>query len=327
MIHLQDNVTSPPHTRRSLLTMPLLKRAPRVHVCPLCGGQVDRVHRHLGDRVVGLFGSVHRYRCLDAACGWEGIVSGDEVVDAVAIERRAGWVGKALWFLLGIAVAAAAMQGATWWQERNAVKRKAALAAAASVAPAPLPVDVGESYDGDVVPAEDPRAADNRTPLTLRRGCAWGIPGRNPYKGTVGQALTAARLPESAIRKFEALVEKKAVSERLVISRTGIRTVAGTRRFEGRSFDMAFGNTMCFGTRVNFHDGHLEYADLYEATDASGRRYSVMVPDACGNVAVLTDTEERPPPPGQTPEPATWTMLGAGLAAMAWFARRRRTAG
>jgi hypothetical protein len=57
---------------------------------------------------------------------------------------------------------------------------------------------------------------------------------------------------------------------------------------------MGFGRTMCFATRVNFTPGHLEYADLYDATDAAGRNYAVMVPYVCGNVSVLAERAERP---------------------------------
>ena len=90
-----------------------------------------------------------------------------------------------------------------------------------------------------------------------------------------------------------AMVEKKLVSDQVEISRAGITTVSGRRSFDGQSFDMAFGNTMCFNTRVNFKPGHVERADLYEATDVDGKRYVVMVPYVCGNVSVLGDVAER----------------------------------
>jgi len=49
-----------------------------VHVCPLCAGELERVHRHLADRMLGAFRAVHRYRCVSASCTWEGIVSDDD---------------------------------------------------------------------------------------------------------------------------------------------------------------------------------------------------------------------------------------------------------
>jgi hypothetical protein len=51
---------------------------------------------------------------------------------------------------------------------------------------------------------------------------------------------------------------------------------------------MTYGHTLCLGTRVNFRSGHVEPASLYEATGRDGRRYSVMVPDICGNVSLLS---------------------------------------
>jgi hypothetical protein len=46
------------------------------------------------------------------------------------------------------------------------------------------------------------------------------------------------------------------------------------------------------GTRVNLKPGHVEPARLFEAQDpVSGRVYSVMVPDVCGNVS---DTDQAP---------------------------------
>jgi hypothetical protein len=45
------------------------------HACPRCGGRLARVHRTIGDRVLGavLVLPLHRYRCREAACGWSGL--------------------------------------------------------------------------------------------------------------------------------------------------------------------------------------------------------------------------------------------------------------
>lgn len=69
-------------------------------------------------------------------------------------------------------------------------------------------------------------------------------------------------------------------------------------QFQGREFDpqrllLTHGRTLCLNARVNFAPGHVEGADLYEATDARGRRHAVMVPDVCGNVSVLGERGER----------------------------------
>jgi len=310
--------------------MPLRLRR-YVHVCPLCGGVVERVHRHAADRFFALFRRLHRYRCTEAACAWEGIVSDDELARADALPHSApfGWGARALWFFVGAAVTLASVQGVRMYRAEQAAREArdaGARAAAKQVAIAPLTVEIGESFDGEPLAPDDLRKVDNPSPLTLRRGCAWGIPGRNPYKGTVGQALAAARLPDSAVRKFEALIEKKMVSDRVEITREGIATVSGRRKFDALSFDMAYGNIMCFNTRVNFRQGHVEHADLYEATDAEGKRYAVMVPYVCGNVAVLGDREERNGDyrNGSTPEPESLALFATGSVLLAWFLRRRR---
>jgi hypothetical protein len=42
------------------------------NVCPRCRGPVFPIRRSLADKVVGLIGSVHRYRCESMDCDWEG---------------------------------------------------------------------------------------------------------------------------------------------------------------------------------------------------------------------------------------------------------------
>ena len=248
--------------------MPLRLRR-YVHVCPLCGGVVERVHRHAADRFFALFRRLHRYRCTEAACAWEGVVSDDELARADALPHSApfGRGARALWFFVGAAVTLASVQGVRMYRAELAAR---------------------EARDAG--------------------------------------ARAAARLPDSAIRKFEALIEKKMVSDRVEITREGIATVSGRRKFDALSFDMAYGNIMCFNTRVNFRQGHVEHADLYEATDADGRRYTVMVPYVCGNVAVLGDREERNGDyrNGSTPEPESLALFATGSVLLAWFLRRRR---
>ena len=40
-------------------------------LCPRCGGTTRRVHRKPIDRILSVFVTVWRFRCLDKACGWE----------------------------------------------------------------------------------------------------------------------------------------------------------------------------------------------------------------------------------------------------------------
>lgn len=40
--------------------------------CPLCGEPVQRIHRHLFDRLLSLVHPARRYRCPRFRCGWEG---------------------------------------------------------------------------------------------------------------------------------------------------------------------------------------------------------------------------------------------------------------
>jgi hypothetical protein len=136
-------------------------------------------------------------------------------------------------------------------------------------------------------------AAHGPRALELRQDCAWGVPGRNPYKGTIEQALDGARLPPEIVAKMSAQIRAGKVTDRLEITNTGIRGVHAPREFSAQSIGMTFGNTLCMNTRVNFVPGHMERADLYEVADAAGQTYSVMVPYACGNVSVLSARGER----------------------------------
>jgi len=159
---------------------------------------------------------------------------------------------------------------------------------------APRYVPSGESYDGFDLAQDEVSKALAGAGLSVRQGCAWGVPGRSPYKGSVKQALVAARLPEEVVSKIDSMVAHGTVSDRVEIRRDSIRTVSGKRHFDTKIVAMGFGQTLCFATQVNFRPGHVEVADLYDAKDATGTNYAVMIPYVCGNVSVLAERAERP---------------------------------
>jgi len=234
---------------------------------------------------------VHRYRCQNVGCGWEGIAP-PAAGAAVSSARTATWRSGAARGLLagGIVLLALTLIRFGGGSQPPAVRPQSCdLSAAMRFVPS------GESHDGFELPLDDPAPA--ATALTLRSGCAWGVPGRSPYRGSINDALAAARLPEEVIRQIEAKIEQGDISGRVAISRDDISSTDGRRSFETRIAAMGFGQTMCFGTQVNFAPGHVEYADLYDAADAGGRRYAVMVPYVCGNVSVLAERAERPDAP------------------------------
>ncbi len=127
--------------------------------------------------------------------------------------------------------------------------------------------------------------------LALRYSCVWGQPGQDPYRGTVEQALRSAALPEEVVRSIVEQVRSGQPVDRLEIRRDGVRALASGRIFDAQNIAMTFGRTLCLNTRVNFIDGHMELAALYEALTASGRVVAVMVPEVSGNVAVLGQTD------------------------------------
>lgn len=192
-----------------------------------------------------------------------------------------------------------------------------------------LHLPAGESHDGRALalqhPLRQPEGGDLllarvevETPLTLRQGCAWGQPGRNPYRGSTEQALRQARLPAEVVNDIVARRARKDVTDRLEITTGSIRAVKDGREFNPKSFVMTFGHTLCLNARVNFVAGHVEKADLYESLDGQGRRYAVMVPDVCGNVSVLGERGARGPgaPMAQASAaalaPLPWLQAGPG---------------
>ena len=287
------------------------------HRCPECGAPVQRVHRHLVDRLVGLVRSVHRYRCTAAACGWEGRLHRLSVDPRGHVLRVGFW-----WFVIGIVAAVAAMHGLQRLRAQRAAPAAPRIALGGAELQS-LATPPGESFDGEPLPMHDQRALGNRTPLLLRNSCAWGVPGRNPYRGSVMQALYAAQLPSEVVRQIADHAERGWSHAQVAITRDGVRTLDGRKDWGNRLQSMAFGNALCFNTRVNFAPGHVEHAALYSADDHQGRTYHVIVPYVCQNVAVLGErggNGER----HESPAPPAWTLTGAGLLAVVWVMRRRR---
>jgi hypothetical protein len=256
-----------------------------------------RTRRVAQDRVDGLDKGFRRYRCTGPACGWQGLVALAQVAPRPLRRqrhRRGLLLKAAAWLLAALGLAASA----SWWAWRADTTRPAGPGAH---------TPAGESYDGDPLPARlQPAAsampaafsaeAPNASPaLRLRQGCAWGKPGRNPYQGTVTQALQAAHLPAELVAPLAARIQARQADDRVEISTAAIRAVNSRREYNPRGFAMSFGHTMCLNSRVNFAPGHTEAADLYEVADATGRTLAVMVPDVCGNVSVLGARGQRGP--------------------------------
>jgi len=292
------------------------------HHCPDCGAPVERVPRNAVDFVASLFRSLQRYRCT--SCTWEGLLGGVGS-EVAAAPRGPVWRTRVLWFVLGAAVALAGVQGARMWRGKVAAKP-----------PHPTMVPIGGAelrsqatpagvdFDGEPLPPKDERVVENRTPLGLRNSCSWGVPGANRYRGSVEQALVAARLPPEVVKQIAQRAERGWSTEEVAISRDGIHTLDRRRDWGNSMLAMAFGTTLCFNTRVNFAPGHVEYGTLYQAADSRGRNYTVIVPYVCQNVAVLGERAEIEggPPPNGAPEPASLALTGVALAALAWSARR-----
>ena len=299
---------------------------------------MQRVPRLPEDRLPGAPPSLRRFRCLQAVCGWEGLIerSGNARLRSplepgfdldVDPSSPFGPAGQPQVDLLppehtALAQDRAPRPGLVTRKPRS--RRRGALhllglgMALSALAllrspdtPGPLAqlgrglqgVPLGQSHDGEELPAGHPwklqtvasaaHVALGESPLSLRRHCRWGEPGRSPYRGTVEQALAAARVPPAVAQQLALKIKARQPVERLVIDNRSVRSAqGGARVYAAQGIAMAFGTTMCLGTRVHFKPGHQEAADLYEVADGNGRRTAVMVPDVCGNVSVLSAAED-----------------------------------
>lgn len=259
--------------------------------CPQCGGALRRARRRRIDRQAPGGEVLRGYQCRRAVCGWRGLVPrGRRASDQTA---RAA--------LLGLLLQAAMVAVLAFGLPAAAVVVLRGLVAAEPAVPA------GQSDDGRALPlnhalqqpvaapaaveaGRTAEAADPAEPqqlLALRMNCAWGQPGRNPYRGSTEQALRQARLPPEVVHDIADRRARGLADDRLEIRTASITAQRDGRQFNPKSFVMTYGRTLCLNARVNFAPGHVEAADLYESRDRLGRRYAVMVPDVCGNVSVL----------------------------------------
>lgn len=182
-----------------------------------------------------------------------------------------------------------------WRVEQRASAQRASAqrtAASAAVPQAMVQTAAASGADLDTAVQSAPTGGSSSR-LSLRYGCVWGQPGRNPYRGSVEQALRSAALPEEVVRSVAAQVRSKEPVDTLEISNTGVRALASGRVFDATNIALTYGTTLCLGSRVNFEAGHVEKAALYEAAAADGRVLAVMVPEVCGNVSVLGQSDER----------------------------------
>lgn len=329
-----------------------------VQRCALCGQGLRRVRRRPQDADQP---GLRRYRC--ASCAWQGLLP--RLPQPVQVRRRQlAWRQLRTALLPLAAVASVGFAAAGLVAQRSVLPTPAARAAALGVS------DDGQSLpDGHALRVHSTLAVADAVqaatvppdlaPLGLRHSCAWGKPGRNPYRGTVEQALLSAALPPEVVQAIAQQVRAGQPVDWLDISNSTIRAERSGREFSTRNIAMSYGMTLCLGTRVNFEPGHHERAALYEASDKQGRKIAVMVPEVCGNVSVIGESSARkqpkavlssgydgddtvrwmpavlnwdPTPAGtpasggavrQVPAPGTLACVLLGLGLAGWFSRRR----
>lgn len=269
---------------------------------------------------------MRRYRCRADGCGWEGLLPRRRHRDrpsrraaraaAVSQVARLRLARYATVILLGLS---AAVAGTVAWvrqlpapfvgagrvvpagqsydgdalpPEHPLLTWAAQKPPPASTTPAPGPSPSASPGTSSARPPASSKATpaanlDGGWALALRQNCAWGEPGRMPYAGSVDQALGALRLPPKVAEHFAQRIRAHQVSDRVEIRNDAIQAEKMLRVYDPRRIAMTFGRTLCIGTQVHFAPRHAEWGDLYEVADGSGRRWAVMVPDACGNVSLL----------------------------------------
>jgi hypothetical protein len=276
---------------------------PQKPACPRCQGTLRRVPRQAADLLLAALWPVRRYRCR--SCAWE-VLRLPSPQHAKAGRRRIAILATCLG-VAAFALLAAWPTAGTDAQAPLMVGGRA-FAAGEHFTGTPLSADhplLHAGPDPDTGPNPDPAttlATDgddlarnpatppgpaSRAGLTLRRHCAWGDPGRSPYRGTPEQALQAAGLPTEVIAQVALSISLGERLDRVTIRRGQVRAAASGLEFDPRRIALTYGTTLCLDTAVNFAPGHVEEADLFVATDDAGQLHYVMVPDVCGNVSVL----------------------------------------
>ena len=277
--------------------------------CTACGSALRRVRRLSGD---GVQRAVRRYACTSDACTWQGLLPRMPARRRAPVARRLRRALRAVAVPLAVAAGLSAGLAVAAWHglpQRAEPQDTPTLALGDHHDGAPLPPThplLLHVQQAAAVPAAASRTgaglsslssaggAPSSSPLlSLRRGCVWGKPGRNPYRGTVEQALNMAALPAEVVREIARQVQAGTPVDQLEISTAAIRATASGRQFNPANVAMTYGTTLCLGTRVNFPAGHTEEAALYEAADHAGRVYAVMVPKVCGNVSVLGQLKRK----------------------------------
>ena len=283
--------------------------------CPDCHGPLTRVRRLAQEKSGPELDGLRRYRCTGEACGWQGLLprrvrrprrlalrrlvrrSQRVVLPATALAVLGATVAAMAW-QAGL-FAGGAQRGFAAGEHHEGEPLPAAHALArhharvervALVQPAVPAASAAASAASAA--ASSAAASQGNARLQLRYGCVWGQPGRNPYRGGVEQALRSAALPEEVVKSIAAQIRARQPVDRLQIANDGVRAQASGRVFDAQNIAMTYGHTLCLGTRVNFKAGHTETADLYEAATADGRVVAVMVPEVCGNVSVLGQSDE-----------------------------------
>lgn len=151
--------------------------------------------------------------------------------------------------------------------------------------------------------------------------CNWDNPGVNPYRGSVAEAVSRyTEIPASDRAQIIKAIEQKQYDDIVLITKN---KVIGTHTYSPNLTKMHFGtNTVCKEiSRKGWANSRLERAKVY-----SYGKYSVIIPEICGNVSLIVKEKHNygewaPQVVHQVPEP--W-MFPAILAYAAFMTFRRK---